>query len=129
MDKSTLDPPPYSGPGPGFAVQQQGPPMYYQPPAQPVSYQYSTQQQVVQSVVVVHAQPSESPGQMKCPFCQKDVVTMTNYKNGLLTWLICGAIGLFFWPCCWIPFCIDACKDVEHSCPSCNSVLHLHKRM
>lgn len=31
------------------------------------------------------------------------------------------------WPCYVIPFFVKECKDVEHSCPACNSVIHIHK--
>ncbi|XP_059182361.1 LITAF domain-containing protein-like [Centropristis striata] len=122
--------PPYPGgpypPGPGQA--------YPPPPVHPqaAAYQYAPQQpHVGQPVVVMQQQlPTDSPGSMLCPHCQSTVVTRVEHKNGLLTWLICGAMGLFLcWPCCWIPFCIDSCKDVEHCCPNCNNVVHIHKRI
>uniref|UniRef100_A0AAV2LHL2 LITAF domain-containing protein n=1 Tax=Knipowitschia caucasica TaxID=637954 RepID=A0AAV2LHL2_KNICA len=105
MDKSTLDPPPYSGPGPGFAVQQQ-------------------------VVVVSQSLPTDSPGEMMCPQCRINVVTMTEYKVGTLSWLIGGIIFLTcFLPFCWIPFCVPSCKDVKHTCPRCHTTIHVHKRL
>ncbi|XP_072319378.1 LITAF domain-containing protein-like [Eucyclogobius newberryi] len=125
MDKSkeAEDPPPYPGPpGPGFNFEQQAPPVFYQ---------YAAQPQVVHPVtVMVQPHPTDCSGQMICPHCQNNVVTVVEHKPGALTWIICGVIGIFFlWPCCWIPFCIDACKDVEHTCPKCYNVLHIHKRI
>ena len=53
----------------------------------------------------------ENPTQCTCPSCGNRIVTRTEKKAGLLAWLLCAI--MFFtvlWICCFIPFCVDACK-------------------
>uniref|UniRef100_I3KMG3 Si:ch211-202h22.8 n=1 Tax=Oreochromis niloticus TaxID=8128 RepID=I3KMG3_ORENI len=99
-----------------------------QPVVQPVVQVCRIVFAVSQVVVMQGHLPKDVPGQMKCPHCQTEVVTKTEYKIGILTWLIFGLL-LFMgcWPCYVIPFFVKECKDVEHSCPTCNSVIHIHK--
>ena len=54
----------------------------------------------------------EYPIQCTCPHCKQMIVTRTQKKAGILTWLICGGIILVggWCGCCFIPFCIDAGK-------------------
>ncbi|XP_062865648.1 lipopolysaccharide-induced tumor necrosis factor-alpha factor homolog [Trichomycterus rosablanca] len=66
----------------------------------------------------------------RCNVCQQEVVTVTKPVNGILVWILFAVLLFcFLWPLCLIPFCIKACKDVEHSCPNCRNVLYVYKRM
>ncbi|XP_019116490.2 cell death-inducing p53-target protein 1 homolog [Larimichthys crocea] len=115
--------PPYPGPPTG---------VYHTQPTNQTVSQPAYQHQVVYSVnhvAVVQHLPTDCPAQMTCPHCQTSVLTRTEYRNSTRTWVCCVLIGLFLcWPCCFIPFCVDSCKDVEHICPSCNNILYTYKR-
>lgn len=137
--------PPQSNPPP-----QYNPPIQYNPPPpaypgnnnpQPVGYPQAggyQQQQQSNATVVVTGQPTvlmqqfrECPVRTTCPQCRADILTATYYETGTMTWLVAGIlcfVGLFM-GCCLIPFCIDGCKDVVHSCPSCRCTLGRYNRM
>ncbi|KAL1281730.1 hypothetical protein QQF64_000533 [Cirrhinus molitorella] len=137
-------PPPYSNPQMiqttvNYPVQQPAyPPQagLQAPPYQPPPYGFGATTITVQPrvVPVVTQIPvvglTDVPGRIICPHCMTDVITETEYMSGLLAWLICGVVALFLcWPCCLIPFCVDACKDVKHTCPNCKNIIRLYKRM
>ncbi|XP_077979875.1 LITAF domain-containing protein-like [Glandiceps talaboti] len=108
---------------------QQAPPPPYQ------SQMYSN------NTVVVANQPAamtmvnvvnfgSSPVSMTCPHCRQQIVSSVYFEVGTMAWLIC--FFLWFvgaWCCCFIPFCMDSCKDAVHKCPSCNNHLGTYSRM
>ncbi|XP_023151516.3 LITAF domain-containing protein-like isoform X1 [Amphiprion ocellaris] len=137
MEKGEDPAPPYSS-----QPANNGPGMYPQPGfipagAPPAGYQaglpYTTPTMVPVTVqtghVIVTPALQDIPGQTVCPHCQQSVTTTTELKPGLLTWVACGVLSIFGCIFCCIPFCINSCKDVEHSCPSCHKVIYNHKRM
>uniref|UniRef100_A0A3B5MI82 LITAF domain-containing protein n=1 Tax=Xiphophorus couchianus TaxID=32473 RepID=A0A3B5MI82_9TELE len=127
--------PPYPGPPLDPSehsqdVNQKNPQPVDQESAQPVPQQYpepGAQQYPQPGVFLVQHLPTDVAGSMLCPHCKNTVVTSVEYKVGMLTWIIFGVL-FFCWPCSFIPFCVNSCKDVQHSCPQCNNVLHLYKR-
>ncbi|XP_048762276.1 cell death-inducing p53-target protein 1-like isoform X5 [Ostrea edulis] len=138
-------PPPYpgnptKGPEPGYPPPGQAPPMqgYGQPYGQPQQGGYGQPAQYGQTTVVV-AQPAltmvqqfrETPVHTKCPHCQAEIVTATSYETGTFAWIICLVLCLVGCDlgCCLIPFCVDGCKDVTHTCPNCRQVVGKYNRM
>ncbi|XP_073699226.1 lipopolysaccharide-induced tumor necrosis factor-alpha factor homolog [Garra rufa] len=106
------------------------------PPYQPPPYGFGATTITVQPTVVPVVRQiavmslTDVPGRIICPHCMTEVLTETEYISGLLAWLICGVLALFAcWLCCCIPFCVDSCKDVKHTCPNCKNIIHLYKRM
>ncbi|XP_002742164.1 lipopolysaccharide-induced tumor necrosis factor-alpha factor homolog [Saccoglossus kowalevskii] len=71
------------------------------------------------------------PACVRCVRCNTDIVTDIQYKPGVLTWMSCGIICLVGgWIGCFlIPFCINACKDVVHTCPNCKCVIGKYDKL
>ncbi|NXI75141.1 LITAF factor, partial [Rhipidura dahli] len=121
-------PHPYPVPGPGqkpCGKEMNPPPYRGQPP--PANNPITVQTVYVQQPVLFY----DRPVQMCCPSCNQMIVTHLSYDAGALTWLSCGGLCLLgcIGGCCLIPFCIDALKDVDHTCPKCSALLGSYKRL
>ncbi|XP_031559108.1 cell death-inducing p53-target protein 1 homolog [Actinia tenebrosa] len=120
----------------GYPPQQPGYPQQGYPPSQPYPAHH---QQSHNTTTIIQTQPTttvitpaffgETPVAMMCPHCQASIVTATEYVPGSLAWIICVVLFFVFWPCCWLPFVIDGCKDVLHSCPNCRRQVGSYSRM
>ncbi|XP_075384142.1 lITAF domain-containing protein [Tenrec ecaudatus] len=74
---------------------------------------------------------SNIPIKTTCPYCGNNIITVTSYVPGIITWLMCTGLFLFgcVIGCCLIPFCIDSLMDVRHSCPVCRHELYYFRRL
>ncbi|XP_071126543.1 cell death-inducing p53-target protein 1 homolog [Mytilus edulis] len=126
----------------GQPPQQYGQPpqQYSQPPQQhgqpPLAYGGGQQQQTSTVVVgqpqtlVLQQTYRDSPVRTTCPSCNADVMTAISFEVGTMAWIVAGCLCLFgFWLCCFIPFLVDGCKDVVHTCPNCNHMVGKFSRM
>ncbi|XP_061079192.1 lipopolysaccharide-induced tumor necrosis factor-alpha factor homolog-like [Conger conger] len=71
-----------------------------------------------------------TPGMTTCTSCQTQVMSNVTYKVGTYAILMCILFilcGLIL-GCCLIPFFVKFFKDVYHTCPRCNRVLHVEKK-
>ncbi|XP_075255738.1 LITAF domain-containing protein-like [Convolutriloba macropyga] len=95
-------------PPPGAYGMQQPPPAYVPPP-----------------VIIKTTALGSHPCTMQCSHCQAMITTNVSYTTGVGAWVICLLICFFVgpWGCCFIPFCVDSCKDATHTCPNCHATL------
>lgn len=117
-----------------FPPPEYKPPPYYSSGGPP--YQAGAVYQPPTQVVINQCDHFSSvPIQLRCSYCQTDVITTTTYKSGLLIWgciaVLClfGLFIPFLWCIFWIPLFISDLKDVEHSCPNCGRVCGIYKRL
>ncbi|XP_048747521.1 LITAF domain-containing protein-like [Ostrea edulis] len=136
MSQPQFQPPPgqYPPPQAQYPPPQQGypPPQQGYPPPQTGYAPPPVQTVVVAQPVAMCGAPAmrECPARVTCASCRADIVTGTTFETGMLTWLIAGILCLFgCWPCCLIPFCVDGCKDVIHTCPNCKAQVGVYRRM
>ncbi|KAF5278106.1 hypothetical protein FQR65_LT03622 [Abscondita terminalis] len=68
------------------------------------------------------------PTYIVCPRCTHLILTSThtrissvNHVSAIILCL-CGC-----WPCCFIPYCIDSCKNIYHYCPNCSLFLGVYQ--
>lgn len=129
-------PPPQGGYYPPHHPGNYPPQGYPQQPGYPGPQGYQTGQQ---STTVVVAQPPVTlvqtfnavPVRTSCPHCRADIVTATHFESGTFSWVVCVILCLVGCDlgCCLIPFCMEGCQDVVHSCPNCRQQIARWNRM
>ena len=81
---------------------------------------------VTKDGVIAAPNYGDVPVRTLCPQCRKPVLTQVSHTVGLGTWLI-ALVLLLLPPLCFLPFFINACKDIEHKCPSCGNTIGVKK--
>ncbi|KAJ3251239.1 hypothetical protein HK103_002568 [Boothiomyces macroporosus] len=113
----------------------QQPPQYVlaQPSAPQQAYQPQQNTPVSQApgpqapMMVVNTTFSEFPQPITCMNCKQQGMSVTDKSNGAAVWIAACATCLLFWPCVWVPFVIDTCKDTNHRCANCGMVAGVKK--
>ncbi|XP_033610620.1 lipopolysaccharide-induced tumor necrosis factor-alpha factor homolog isoform X2 [Cryptotermes secundus] len=68
------------------------------------------------------------PSNMRCPACHSNIRTTTESQSQSCAHIAC--IIMFLLGCCLcscIPYCMDSCKNVRHTCPNCKTFLGMYK--
>ncbi|XP_059160354.1 cell death-inducing p53-target protein 1 homolog [Physella acuta] len=124
-------PPPQGGYPPaqgGYPPPQAG----YPPPGGYQSSQANTSTIVVAQPTVTLVQSFNAvPVRCSCPHCRADIVTATHFETGTFSWVICVILCVLGCDlgCCLIPFCVEGCQDVIHTCPNCRQHIARWNRM
>jgi lipopolysaccharide-induced tumor necrosis factor-alpha factor len=117
----------------GQAQPAYGQPAYGQPgfgqPAPVMQSQMATPVMMAQPVMLVGGRKfySRTSELVQCP-CGYNGPTVVRTDVGNGAWLAAGGlciVGLFL--CAWLPLVMDDCKDAQHCCPQCHSVLGTKK--
>ncbi|XP_055547601.1 lipopolysaccharide-induced tumor necrosis factor-alpha factor homolog [Wyeomyia smithii] len=78
--------------------------------------------------IVTAPQVGPDPASISCPSCQKHVITRLDYESSTKTHIMAGLLCLFIcWPCFWIPYVIDSCKNANHYCPNCGAYIGTYR--
>jgi lipopolysaccharide-induced tumor necrosis factor-alpha factor len=116
-------PPQYAQPPPGYTAQP--PPGYMggPPPG------YGAQPGYAAPTVIVTGGSASAFGresaQVVCTHCHQNVMTAVTSSPSATSWLCCVALCFVgAGPFALLPFCIDSCQDVVHSCPGCGYVMY-----
>ncbi|KAG4076956.1 hypothetical protein HA402_015943 [Bradysia odoriphaga] len=116
---------PQNAPPAGFYVPPQPPPAYE---AGQTNYQFQPQQQHLVQHVITTPNVGPNPCSILCPSCRQHVVTRMDYETSTKTHIMAGLLCAFIcWPCAWIPYVMDSCKNANHYCPNCGCFIGTYK--
>jgi hypothetical protein len=91
---------------------------YYGGPPPPINQFNNNLPQQPPTVVII----DKSPKTGSCQFCHVNASILQRHKSGCATWGWCFCLLCFAPLCCWIPFVVDDCYDINYICTNCQGV-------
>lgn len=79
------------------------------------------------SLVITTPGFGPDPAQITCPSCGQVIVTKIDYESSTKTHLMAGLLCLLVWPCFWLPYVIESCKNANHYCTNCSAYLGTYR--
>ncbi|XP_023219657.1 lipopolysaccharide-induced tumor necrosis factor-alpha factor homolog [Centruroides sculpturatus] len=129
-------PPPYPSMSPPVGLFQAPPPFPTQaaPPAPPqAAFQNPTELTIEKNTIILMQQNKlnvgKYPVKFTCPNCKREGTTFVQMENGRFAYLATFVTCLVFLPLFFVPLCIDATKDIIHTCPFCHAIVGVKKRI
>lgn len=78
--------------------------------------------------VIMTPQVGPDPQMLTCPSCRQTTVSKMDYESSTRTHVMAGLCFLFgCWLCCWMPYCMDSCRNGNHYCTNCNAYLGTYR--
>lgn len=87
-----------------------------------------------------------SPYNTVCPNCRQNIVTRLDVEISTKSHIVAGILCIVyvekltlktiwikfylhssFWPCFWLPYAMDTCKNKNHYCPACNTFIGTYR--
>ena len=66
--------------------------------------------------ITTYTHLGRNPTGLQCPYCQRQMVTVTKDVIGISTIVAIIIICFLCWPLFWLPLCIPSCKRTNHFC-------------
>lgn len=67
------------------------------------------------------------PAQITCPSCGQVTITKIDHESSTKTHLMAGLLCLLVWPCFWLPYVMESCKNANHYCTNCSAYLGTYR--
>lgn len=68
------------------------------------------------ATITTYTHLGRNPTGLLCPYCNRQMVTITKDVIGISTIVAIVIICFICWPLFWLPLCIPSCKRTHHFC-------------